>query len=77
MELKLNWTFTTLNYICNVGKYFNHKMALLWGNRVEGSKIREKYTETPADMKSEIIQSKERSQNIERNLSMTPTVYSL
>ena len=26
MELKLNWTFTTLNYICNVGKYFNHKM---------------------------------------------------
>lgn len=77
MELKLNWTFNTLNYICNVGKYFNHKMVLLWGNRVEGSKIREKYTETQAYMKLEIIKSKERSQNIEKNLSITPRAYSL
>lgn len=66
MELKLNWTFNTLNYNCNVGKYFNHKVILLWGDRVGGSKIREKYTETQAYMKSEIIKSEERSQNTEK-----------
>lgn len=66
MELKLNWTFNTLNYICNAGKYFNDKMISLWGDRVGRSKIREKYTETQAYMKSEIIKSEDRSQNIEK-----------